>query len=137
MKRSLLILAVLFSFQFTTAQAQNITVNISNIDTYKGTLVIGLYDNESQFLKKTVKGKLKKVTKNTATVVFQDVEPGDYAVSLFHDVNDNKKLDTYVFGIPKEDYGTSNNAKGFMGPPKWEDAVFTVDSKNVTQNISL
>ncbi|OIQ22966.1 DUF2141 domain-containing protein [Lacinutrix sp. MedPE-SW] len=137
MKRSLLILAVLFSFQFITAQAQNITVNISNIDTYKGTLVIGLYDNESQFLKKTVKGKLKKVTKNTATVVFQDVEPGDYAVSLFHDVNDNKKLDTYVFGIPKEDYGTSNNAKGFMGPPKWEDAVFTVDSKNVTQNISL
>lgn len=137
MKRSLLILAVLFSFQFITAQAQNITVNISNIDTYKGTLVIGLYDNESQFLKKTVKGKLKKVTKNTATVVFQDVKPGDYAVSLFHDVNDNKKLDTYVFGIPKEDYGTSNNAKGFMGPPKWEDAVFTVDSKNVTQNISL
>ncbi|AEH01793.1 DUF2141 domain-containing protein [Lacinutrix sp. 5H-3-7-4] len=137
MKRSLLILAVLFSFQFITAQAQNITVNISNIDTYKGTLVIGLYDNESQFLKKTVKGKLKKVTKNTATVVFQEVEPGDYAVSLFHDVNDNKKLDTYVFGIPKEDYGTSNNAKGFMGPPKWEDAVFTVDSKNVTQNISL
>jgi len=137
MKQVFFILTVFFSFQNTTVQSQNITVNISNIDTIEGTLVIGLYNSKTNFLKKYVKGKLEKVTKYNATVVFTDVKPGDYAISLFHDENDNKKLDTYLFGIPKEDYGTSNNARGVMGPPKWEDAVFTVKDKNITHNIKL
>ena len=28
--------------------------------------------------------------------------------------------------MPKEPVACSNNAKGFMGPPKYEDAKFTV-----------
>ncbi|WP_299887693.1 DUF2141 domain-containing protein [uncultured Lacinutrix sp.] len=137
MKSILLLLITVFSFQNVKAQNHNIVVNISNINTIEGTLVIGLYDNESNFLKKRIKGKLEKVSQSTASVTFTNIEPGDYAISLFHDANDNKKMDTFIFGIPKEDYGTSNNAKGIMGPPKWEDAVFTVKDKNVIQNIKL
>jgi len=137
MKHLLLIAVTVFSFQKAMAQTGSITVNISNIDNIEGSLVIGLYDSKSQFLKKNVKGILETVTKTTATVTFTNVTPGDYAISLYHDENSNKKLDTYLFGIPKEDYGTSNNARGVMGPPKWEDAVFTVNAENVTQNIKL
>jgi uncharacterized protein (DUF2141 family) len=36
-------------------------------------------------------------------------------------------MDTKLFGIPKEPYGFSNNAKGFMGPPSFEDAKFVLD----------
>ena len=32
-----------------------------------------------------------------------------------------------MMGIPSEDYAASNNAKGFMGPPSYKDAKFTVD----------
>jgi len=139
MKRIILTLAILFSLQNVIAQTEqhSITVNISNIDTIKGTLVVGLYNSETNFLNKRVAGKLKKVTEKTATVTFNNVESGNYAVSLFHDENDNKKLDTHLFGIPKEDYGCSNNARGTMGPPKWKDAVFAVNTENVTQNIKL
>ncbi|MDR1437149.1 MAG: DUF2141 domain-containing protein, partial [Candidatus Symbiothrix sp.] len=49
-----------------------------------------------------------------------------YAVSIFHDENDNGKLDTGVFGIPKERTGNSNNARGSYGPPKFDDCKFTV-----------
>ena len=52
---------------------------------------------------------------------------------MFHDENANGKIDRNFVGIPKEGYGTSNDAKGFMGPPKYEDAKFelTADKKLV------
>lgn len=34
-------------------------------------------------------------------------------------------------GIPKEDYGCSNEASGFMGPPKWNDAKFELKENKV------
>jgi uncharacterized protein (DUF2141 family) len=66
----------------------------------------------------------------------KDIPPGEYAISAFHDANDNKKMDTNLFGIPKEPIGISNNATGFMGPPKYNDAKFTVN-KNTTLAITI
>lgn len=45
-------------------------------------------------------------------------------------------MDTNFFGIPKEDYGCSNNARGFMGPPKYDDAKFQL-SENKTIEIKI
>ena len=53
---------------------------------------------------------------------------GVYAISAYHDENENQKLDTGWFGIPKERYGCSNDAKGNMGPPKYEDAKFQLSN---------
>ncbi|MEN8835700.1 MAG: DUF2141 domain-containing protein [Polaribacter sp.] len=47
---------------------------------------------------------------------------------MFYDENNNGKMDTKLFGVPKEPYGFSNNAKGFMGPPSFEEAKFTLAS---------
>ncbi len=67
-----------------------------------------------------------------AIVTFKNIPKGEYAVSFVHDENDNKKMDTNFFGIPKEDYGCSNNARGFMGPPKYEDAKFQlIENKTI------
>lgn len=60
---------------------------------------------------------------------------GEYAVKVFHDENNNGKLDTRMFGIPAERYGFSNNAGGKFGPPEYEDAKFIVES--ATQKISI
>ena len=38
-----------------------------------------------------------------------DIPPGIYAVKLHIDENENGKLDTNFLGIPKEQYGISNN----------------------------
>ena len=64
------------------------------------------------------------IANNSCSITFEDVPEGIYAVSYVHDENDNGKMDTNFVGIPKEDYGCSNNAKGFMSAPKWEDAKF-------------
>ncbi len=53
---------------------------------------------------------------------------GEYAVKVFHDENGNDQLDTRMFGIPKELYGFSNNARGTFGPPDYDDARFLLDT---------
>ncbi len=39
-----------------------------------------------------------------------DIPPGTYAVKIHIDENENGELDTNFLGIPKEQYGISNNA---------------------------
>jgi uncharacterized protein (DUF2141 family) len=52
------------------------------------------------------------------------IEPGTYAIAVYHDENSNGKLDSNFIGIPREGVGFSNNAKGHMGPPKFDAAAF-------------
>lgn len=50
--------------------------------------------------------------------------PGTYAISVFHDEDSDGEIDTGLFGIPREGWGTSRNARASMGPPSWADARF-------------
>jgi uncharacterized protein (DUF2141 family) len=56
-----------------------------------------------------------------------EIPNGAYAISLFIDVNGNQEFDTNFLGLPKEQYGFSNNAMGTFGPPKFEPASFILD----------
>ncbi len=54
----------------------------------------------------------------TNTIQVPGVPAGEYAVSLVHDVNVNHKLDKNFIGVPKEQYGLSNNPHvGLKAPP--------------------
>lgn len=66
------------------------------------------------------------VTAGSASRTFEGLAPGRYAIKSFHDVNGDGKMATNPFGIPTEPYGFSNNARGAMGPPKWDEAGFVV-----------
>ncbi|MCI2230073.1 DUF2141 domain-containing protein [Polaribacter sp. MSW13] len=139
MKNLLLIFAIFFSgILSTNAQEETVdlTVNISGLNSNKGTLLIAVYNKKENFLKKQFKGDIVKIKDKKSVVVFKDLPKGEYAVSFVHDENDNKKMDTNFLGIPKEDYGCSNNATGFMGPPKYDDAKFQL-SENKTIEIKI
>jgi uncharacterized protein (DUF2141 family) len=62
----------------------------------------------------------------TTTLHFDGLEPGDYAIQLFHDENGNGEMDSNLFGIPSEGYAFSNRARGSFGPPKFAQMKFTV-----------
>lgn len=123
------ILLLLVSKSF--AQTATISVEITGFSNNKGQVIVGLYNTESTFLKKPYKGIIEKIENNRAKVVFKNIPIGEYAISLFHDENKNEKIDTNFVGIPKEDYGVSNNNKGFMGPPKYKDAKFLLEKDKV------
>ncbi|WP_081988335.1 DUF2141 domain-containing protein [Psychroserpens jangbogonensis] len=116
---------------------QEVTVKIVNLDNNIGHVYISLFDTEASFLNKGYKSEISSIENKGCTITFKNVPNGVYAISFFHDENENKKMDTNFLSIPKEDYGCSNNARGFMGPPKWEDAKFEVKNESVTQTITL
>jgi uncharacterized protein (DUF2141 family) len=63
--------------------------------------------------------------------------PGRYAVSVYLDENGNRKLDTNWLGMPREAVGASNNPRGRMGAPRFEDCVFVHGTSAETISIKL
>jgi uncharacterized protein (DUF2141 family) len=55
------------------------------------------------------------------------VQPGVYAVSVFHDENSNKRMDKTWYGKPTEGFGASNNPRVGMGPPGFEETRVHLD----------
>ncbi|BFM41862.1 hypothetical protein CFS9_05030 [Flavobacterium sp. CFS9] len=124
-------LLMLFICSLLSAQNVNLTVAVSGLKNNKGTVRIGLYNSDKTFLKTTYKSIVSEIKNNEATITFVGIPKGEYGISTYHDENDNGKMDRNMMGIPSEDYACSNNAKGFMGPPAYNDAKFNVnkDSK--------
>jgi len=115
-----------------TAQGDgnNLTVVMENFKSNDGQVMVGLYDAQGKWLKDNFKGEMATIENQKAICVFKNVPVGEYAVSIIHDENANNKLDIGHFGIPKEPYASSMGAKGSFGPPKWEDAKFTIDGSD-------
>ena len=135
------IIAILGSFQSNAqtnsknTEGTTITVHVP-IRGYGGSLIAGLYD-EGTFMKaEPVQGVDTAVLEGYATVVFNDVTPGTYAILLYHDKNGNKVLDREPNGMPKEMWGASNNNMA-MGPPTWDGAKFEVGDEPLKMEIRL
>ena len=62
----------------------------------------------------------------SATVVWNDLPPGDYGVAAIHDENRNAKLDRNVIGIPKEGFGFANNPHVGLSAPPFQSAIVHV-----------
>lgn len=58
-----------------------------------------------------------------------DVPPGTYAVQVFHDENDNMKIDRTLLGLPEEGMAFSNNAPFRFGPPSFGDAAIAIGAQ--------
>jgi len=125
---SILLLA-LFSLN---SVAQTISLEISGI-TNAGVLHLAIYNNKEVFESDRgdnagpkdgiVAGLIQEVQVGVFTSQV-DLPSGQYAIALYVDVNGNKRIDSNFLGIPKEQYGFSNNVMGAFGPPKFEKASF-------------
>jgi len=122
---------MLFICSFISAQNVKLTVSVSGLKNNTGVVKVGLYNSEGTFLKTVYKSLSTEIKNDKAVVIFENLPAGEYAISTYHDENNNGKLDRNAMGIPSEDYAASNNAKGFMGPPAYNDAKFVInkDSK--------
>jgi uncharacterized protein (DUF2141 family) len=123
-----------------TSSTGSIRIKISGLKNKDGQLGILIFTNKEGFpsqWQKASKQILIPVSGDKLEYTFTDLPYGRYAVSVMHDENKNKKLDTNFLGIPKEGYGVSNNATGTMGPPKFEDASFTLDKNTITTEINV
>jgi len=82
-------------------------------------------------------GKILPIENKQVIVVIDSLKYGEYAVRVFHDENRNGKIDTDFLGIPDEDYGYSNDASGWFGPPSWEKAKFIFNQPEMSIKIEV
>ena len=101
---------------------------IENIQSAKGTMRIGVFDNAQAFPDdaKAFRGYTFDVTQTgTMRLSVKDLPLGDYAIAFHHDVNDDGKLDKNFFGVPTEPYTFSNNPTSKWRQPKFEEVLFS------------
>jgi uncharacterized protein (DUF2141 family) len=119
--RRLLALATLLALS-AAAHAFDLTVEVLNARTSRGTIEGALYAAEAAWLKTPLQGE-RQPAADRAVLVYRKLPAGPYALAVFHDENGNGKLDTNIAGVPVERVGFSRDARGLMGPPAFGDAM--------------
>jgi uncharacterized protein (DUF2141 family) len=118
----------------------SVTFLITELRNDKGGVMIGIYGDEATFLKTGNEVDICKndvPLRNRQTTVVCELPSGTYAAGMFHDENDNGKLDTNLIGIPKEGYGFPNNPKITMSLPDFSEVSFTVGDEPLTIEIRV
>lgn len=125
-------LIIFFSILFlnTSSETHTLTITIDNIKNLEGTLEIGIFNEGDRFLEEgqAYKSISIDVKDYSETLVIEDLPKGDYAISLYHDINANGKCDRNLFGIPKEPYAFSNNFRPKFSAPTFGDCEFNLNS---------
>ncbi|MEM7466097.1 MAG: DUF2141 domain-containing protein [Pseudomonadota bacterium] len=120
--------------------AADIVVTVTGLKSATGNIIARLHADPESFPMDPSKGVAEisvPITDKTTTFTLEDIDPGTYALAVVHDENGNNKLDFNRLSIPKEPVGFSNNAKGFMGPPKFKKAQFSVEKDDVALNVRV
>ena len=116
----------IFLFAEETAEEKKLTVEITNVTSEEGQIILAIY-NSSENYDKRIAFQEVKLKPEIDTVIFEtNVPDGEYLVMLVHDINNNGKLDTSFIGMPKEPVGLSNyDGKGIPG--KFKKHKFSVN----------
>ena len=116
-------------------KGDTLTVIAKNVQVGKGTVVVDIWDDEKMLFKKPFLEVSQKADHDTLAFSFVLPE-GQYAISVYQDINDNKKLDLGLFGIPKEPTGFGNNFRPRFSAPKYKDCAILL-TQSTTEEIEL
>ena len=125
------------AFAAPFAHAADLVIHVGNVKSTSGQVMVALYDNADAFLKSPVRAERAKADKAGTTLVFHDVAPGDYGFAVYHDANDNGRVDRNLLGIPTEPIAFSNDAQGRMGPPAFDAVKLAVPAAGLDTTVSL
>jgi len=138
MKQILFTLCLSMITTIFLGQTADITIKVIGVEEVKGAMSIALYDKEEDFRSRDrfVAAEDVPIESNTFTYTFKEIPYGTYAIAVFHDLDEDRELRKNWVGMPKEPFGFSNDAKGKMGPPSYDDASFILkEDLNLTINL--
>jgi uncharacterized protein (DUF2141 family) len=114
----------------------------TNVADDRGSVIVWVYDNKDAWLSdegwRTRKVVRVAGARQDGTVAVEiALPPGEYGFTVFHDVNDDGKVERNFIGLPKEPAGLSNNLRPKFGPPRWAKAKFALAAAGTEQRIAL
>ena len=132
------LLAGLMAATALEAAAATLTLKASDVQKDGGYLLITVEataDGWNGKQKEAARARIK-AKRGETTHRFEDLPPGQYAVQVIHDENDNGKFDSNFLGIPSEGYGFSNNPR-VMRRPTFEEARFDLPPEGAEIRVRL
>ena len=135
---------ILFLLLLNFVQAEQkgtLTVNVRNVLQTQGSIQMAVYNNEKSFPSESQSFRGGALPLKSGIINHQlacDQLPfGYYAVAVYHDLNNNGKMDKNALGIPTEPYAFSNNVKVKWRAPKFQEAVFGFNAKQQEITVEL
>lgn len=138
-------LLIVFALVYGTETGEDgsgtlLIVRLTGFSSMRGAARVALFDS-GEFWPEDIDNAVRRISASvgadTVFMTIKDLDPGEYAISAFHDEDLDSIFDRGLFGVPTEDYGFSNNVRGSTGPPPFEDALFTVGQDTLVLDIVL
>jgi uncharacterized protein (DUF2141 family) len=102
-----------------------------------GEISAGVFTGQDEFPRPPVDGVTVTPSARTVRLTFRDLDPGEYAVGAYQDLNGNGRLDATVARTPTEPWGVSNNPRPNDRGPTWDEAKFTLPPEGAKIVIEL
>lgn len=133
------ILIILLCVGSLFVRAQSIIVHVTGYRNLEGDMIVALYKNSDQFPNEpalTVIQKKEAVTSDTLSIIFKNLLPGNYAVSVLDDENSNDAMDKRLL-IPREGFCFSRFVPKGLKYPVWDNCCFVLADKDVVLHLQL
>lgn len=120
-------------------EAGTLKVTVRGFNSDKGDAKCAIFNSKETFMAgdKGLRMAALPIKGGKAEWVLSDLPFGTYAIKVYHDENLNGKLDKNMMGMPKEQYGFSNDARGSFGPPDFDKTTFTFNPSNAAITMSV
>ena len=114
-----------------------LSVIVNGMTAGHGTVRVVIFNSQNKFLERDgyVFKQTIAVGNNKSVKLDFQMPHGYYAVSAYHDINDNHTLDRNGIGVPTEPYSLSNNPTVKWRKPSFDETKFAFNQ--ATQTISL
>ena len=143
LKLNAFLIAPLILAQPATTFAGDLKVHVTGIQKHQGVLLVNVFSSADGFpdhpehAARSLTIPVPSSGDSTQDFKVEGLETGTTAVSLFHDENSNGKLDTGIFGIPKERLGFSQNPRLGTHAPGFDECQFELPNSGTTIEIQL
>ena len=128
----------LFGAISAQADESRLIVTLKDVRDSTGQIRASIYREPETFRKEDRAVAVVSVPaqKGDLKLAFLALPPGRYAIMAYHDADSDSKLGLRFGMFPTEGYGLSNNPK-VMGPPKFAESAFDINSPQTAIDINL
>jgi uncharacterized protein (DUF2141 family) len=126
---TLFLVVLLLAPPDAAAETGRLEVVVTNLQNTRGHVRVGICPQQTFLQDDCPYEASGPATAGETLVIVTGIPPGTYAAQVFHDENDNDKVDRSWFGIPTEGVGFSNNPSFTFGPPSFADAAFRLGAE--------
>ena len=119
------------------AFAAEVAVNLTGLQAKSGKLYVALQKKDEFLLERGTAGQvIDTVEAGTRTITFNDIAPGDYSVSVWHDIDGDGKFSKAENGTPLDGWSILH-AETLKDTPTWDQVKFSVPQTGKAVSLAM